>query len=269
MNKFELRLKAYYGGDENAYEELQRILKKEKRIKTFVAVACLFIMAFTIVAVVLFKSYDNKIRNYCELELSQDKTHYVVTGYKGDDTQVIIPSVYRGKPIKSIAYEAFANNNAIEIVIIPDSVTTIEDNAFAGCTSLVEVQIPSSVTSIGDYTFSNCSSLVVITLPDSVTTIEDNAFAGCTSLIDILIPPSVISIGDYAFFNCSSLVAITLPNSVSSIGSFAFGDCDSIYKIEFEGTSDQWETMNKAENWIGDKGFYVVYCYNAIIFHSD
>lgn len=223
MNKFELRLRAYYDEDDNAYEELQRILKKEKRIKIFVAVACLFIIAFTIVAVVQFKSYDNKIRNYCELELSQDKTYYVVTGYKGDDTQVIIPSVYREKPIKSIADNAFCNNDYVEIVIIPDSVTTIENNAFAGCTALVEVQIPSSVTSIGDY----------------------------------------------AFFNCSSLVAITLPNSVSSIGSFAFGDCDSIYKIEFEGTSDQWETMNKAENWIGDEEFYVVYCYDAIIFHSN
>lgn len=223
QKKFQLMLNAYYGGDENAYEEYKRFLKKEKRRKIFVTVACLLIVAFTIVAVVAFNSYDNRVRNYCELELSSDKTYYVVTEYKGQDAQVTIPSAYRGKPIKSIGYKAFCDNNSIEIVIIPDSVTTIEDNAFAGCTSLVDVLIPSSVTSIGDYAFSNCSSLVVVTLPDSI----------------------------------------------SNIGAFAFGDCNSIYKFVFEGTQDQWEAINKAENWVGDNGFYVVYCYDVIIFHSD
>ena len=54
------------------------------------------------------------------------------------------------------------NNQEINDLIIPNSVTSIEDYAFYNCSSLASVTIPNSVTSIGEWAFSNCSSLDTI-----------------------------------------------------------------------------------------------------------
>ncbi|MBR5842383.1 MAG: leucine-rich repeat domain-containing protein [Bacteroidaceae bacterium] len=112
--------------------------------------------------------------------------------------------------------------------IIPESVTSIENNAFNGCESLTSITIPEGITSIGEWAFAGCSSLTSITIPESVTSIGMGAFSGCSSLTSITIPESVTSIEEFAFSGCSSLTSITLPESVTSIGNNAFYDCSSL-----------------------------------------
>ena len=48
-------------------------------------------------------------------------------------------------------------------VVIPNSVTSIDECAFEGCRSLVSLMIPNSVTSIGERAFSGCSGLTSVT----------------------------------------------------------------------------------------------------------
>ena len=48
--------------------------------------------------------------------------------------------------------------------VIPNSVTSIDNNAFNGCRSLTSINIPSSVTSIGYTAFDSCSSLTSVTV---------------------------------------------------------------------------------------------------------
>ncbi len=122
--------------------------------------------------------------------------------------ELVIPSSYDGKPVKTIGFMAFSECFSLTSVTIPDSVTTIRDHAFSGCSSLINVKIPESVTSIGWRAFSGCSSLKNVTIPDSVTSIEDGAFSGCISLTSVKIPDSVTSIGGSAFEGCSSLTSI-------------------------------------------------------------
>ncbi len=83
--------------------------------------------------------------------------------------------------------------------IIPNGVTTIDQNAFRECEHLTSITIPSSVISIGN-----------------------NAFCGCIGLKNITIPNNVTSIGEIAFQRCDGLTSITIPNSVTSIGDGAF-----------------------------------------------
>ncbi|MBO5529452.1 MAG: leucine-rich repeat protein [Bacilli bacterium] len=180
---------------------------------------------------------------------------YSVTGYRGASKEVIIPSVYDGKPVTSIGEYAFydfydcSSLTSVEIpesvtsigggafsrcssltsVTIPGSVTSIGESAFNGCSSLTSVEIPGSVASIGDYAFHNCSSLTSVTILDGVASIGDYAFTGCSSLTGALvIPESVTSIGQYAFWACSSLTSVTIPESVTSIGDGAFQYCPSL-----------------------------------------
>ena len=164
--------------------------------------------------------------------------------------------------------DLYLNNEKVENLVIPDSVTSIGDYAFDNCTSLTSITIPDSVTSIGDHAFDDCTSLTSITIPDSVTSIGGYAFDDCTNLkrVDIssiktwcgivfnrtsanplrngadlylnnekvenlVIPDSVTSIGDCAFNGCTSLTSITIPDSVTSIGGYAFDDCTSLTSI--------------------------------------
>ena len=188
-------------------------------------------------------------------ELLESGEGYSVCGFKGTDTEFIIPSYYNGLPILSISKEAFEEHRSLTSVIIPDSVSSIGGRAFYGCTrltsvvignsvtsidfaafshctSLESVVIGESVTSIGNVAFNECTSLESVVMPDSVTSIGDSAFSDCTSLTSVEIPDSVTSIGDSAFRNCTSLTSVEIPDSVTSIGERAFYGCTSLTSVE-------------------------------------
>ena len=125
----------------------------------------------------------------------------------------------------------YLNGELATDIVIPDSVTRIENYAFYGCTSLISVTIPDSVTSIGEDAFEDCTSLTSVTIGNSVTSIENHVFDGCTSLTSVTIGDGVTSIGYRAFYNCTSLTSVTIPDSVTSIGDSAFSGCDSLTSV--------------------------------------
>jgi hypothetical protein len=119
----------------------------------------------------------------------------------------------------------------IEGVVLPYSVTSINDLAFFGCSNLTSINIPDSVTSIGSCAFFGCSNLTSINIPDSVTIIGHDAFHTCSSLTSIEIPVSVTSIGEFAFKDCKKLISINIPDSVTYIGPETFAGCTSLLSI--------------------------------------
>lgn len=128
-------------------------------------------------------------------------------------------------------------NSEITEVIVPNSVTNIDDNAFSDCVNLKSAYIPDSVTSLGEGIFAGCSSLTEVRLPDGIDAIPGGMFSG-TAISDFTIPDTVTSIGDWAFSYCYSLSSITIPSSVTYIGEGAFSKIDSSLDIYFESTRD-------------------------------
>ena len=148
----------------------------------------------------------------------------------------------------------------ISSIVIPESVTRINDYAFKDCVKLLSVDIPdlvnyiglesfygcsslssvsistNSLTGFGSYAFENCSSLSSINLPESLTSIGYCVFWGCSSLTTIVIPESVTYIDNHAFRNCSSLSSINLPESLTGIGIYAFQNCSSLTSISIPGS---------------------------------
>ena len=121
-----------------------------------------------------------------ELELSEDQTSYIVMGIGTcTDTDIVIPNIYNGLPVTSIAMCAFAQCTSITSVIIPDSITYIGGGAFSFCYSIESIMIGNSVTKINVDTFQGCNSLTNINIPKSVKEIDAFAFFVCTSLISI------------------------------------------------------------------------------------
>ena len=105
-----------------------------------------------------------------------------------------------------ISKMAFSDNNLIKRVVIPSSVTKIDEDAFAG-SSITEVDIPSSVQTIGFGAFSKCADLTKVTLHEGLKTIAASAFYQ-TPITEITIPGSVSDIGIWVFQGCKKLKRI-------------------------------------------------------------
>ena len=198
--------------------------------------------------------------------LNSDGESYRVSGIGScTDTDIVIPSIYNGKPVTRIGDYAFWDCSSLTSIKIPNSVTSIGDDAFYDCRGLTSVNIPDSVTSIGAYAFLGCSSLTDIEIPNGVTGIGRSAFCRCSSLMSIEIPDSVTSIGDYAFELCSSLTSITIGNSVTRLTPYEFSYCRSLTSINFKGTKAQWNAIIKGDHWNYNTGSYTIYCTDGTI----
>lgn len=85
---------------------------------------------------------------------------------------VTIPETYQtasGKEytITTIGKAAFAGYQNVDYVVIPSTVTTIEDYAFFR-TSLISVEVPATVESIGNRVFGWCTKLKSLKLPQGI-----------------------------------------------------------------------------------------------------
>ena len=186
-----------------------------------------------------------------EYTLNDDGVSYSVTGIGTcTDTDIVIPTEYKGLPVTTIGEYAFCDCTNLTSVTIGDSVTTIGKYAFYGCDRLTSVTIPDSVTTIGDGVFFNCTKLTSVTIPDSVTTIGLLAFYNCSNLTNVTIGDSVTTIGEYAFCDCTNLTSVTIGDSVTTIGESAFCDCTNLTSV----------TIGDSVTTIGYNAFYN--CYN-------
>ena len=217
--------------------------------------------------------------------LSDDGESYCVSGYTGNDTELIIPSVYNKKPVTSIGNSAFKGCRNLISIEIPSSVTNIGHQAFTGCRNLISIKIPRSVTSIGIAALSSCVSLESITvdennpcfdsrmdcnaiietstntlrmgcknttIPSTITHIGEDAFLECRDLTSIEIPEGVTRIPLGAFCGCVSLESVTIPKSVTYIERAAFYNVPALKTVYYTGSKAQWKEININTNLEGN-----------------
>ena len=90
-------------------------------------------------------------------------------------------------------------------LVLPSTLTTIDDNAFNLYLKVKDVQIPYGVTTIGNRAFSDCAQIENVVLPGTVKKIGDAAFYVCDSLNSITIPASVTEIGKSLAYSYSGV----------------------------------------------------------------
>lgn len=66
----------------------------------------------------------------------------------------------------------FVDPEEIKEIVIPEGITTIEENAFEGCDNLTSITFPCSLKHIGRNAFADCKQLKTVVLPESISTIE-------------------------------------------------------------------------------------------------
>ena len=166
------------------------------------------------------------------LLISHDGKTYTVEGMGScEDTNVIIPSRYKGKPVTGITSLRSEN---ITSVTIPSSVRSIYWTAFHDCINLTTVNFEkgSQLIMIDIWTFKDCIKLKSITIPASVTSIGNNAFNGCISLTNVYFEEGsqLTSLGDRVFAN-TAIKSIIIPDTVTKAGVYIFADCEKLESI--------------------------------------
>ena len=174
----------------------------------------------------------------------------IITGYDGDEKVLVIPDKIDDCDVVCIDERAFAGNEGIWTVILPQTVTEIHDYAFhhSGLREIVlpdslmrigdgafsyshvtSVYLPSSVAEIGDSVFHSCSSLRSVRIDAPIQRIPYRTFFECICLYDVELPDVLETIEEEAFYFCIELRFIDIPESVRSIDDTAFYDCKELW----------------------------------------
>ncbi len=163
--------------------------------------------------------------------------------------------------IKPFSFAGLSND-----IIIPSSVTTIENNAFRS-SSMQSVTLSEGLQSIGNYAFFENRNLESINLPDSLTSLGNCAFMRCSSLASahigsglttinsqafyeaglesLTIPYTVLTVGDSAFCGCGKMASLDMGNGLKTIGNSAFAGMTAIENI----------VIGSSVETIGDRAF--------------
>lgn len=90
------------------------------------------------------------------LSYKTDGEEAEITGYRGKDTEIALPSLIEGCPVTCIGKKAFLSNKMLKEISLPESVVRIDDWAFAYCAKLARVILPYHRMEIGQGIFKEC-----------------------------------------------------------------------------------------------------------------
>lgn len=111
-------------------------------------------------------------------------------------------------------------------VVLPSTVTDIDDRAFCNCEQLKHVDFPTGLKRIGEAAFLN-AGLESIELPNGVEYIGADAFASCKELVQADLPDHKIEVEKSVFENCSKLQKVTNMQYLADVDR-AFKDCTAL-----------------------------------------
>ena len=167
------------------------------------------------------------------------KDGYTVTTFRGDATRIVVPENFRGVPVTGVGMFAFASNDKITYVKLPESLKTIGERAFYYCIALERVDMPEEAETIEASAFDSCTSLKELKLPAGITEIPVRLAVG-NKYSYIEVPEGVTVIGEYAF--ASEITDIVLPASLEKID--YVGIWKPLERIYYRGDRGTWEEVD-------------------------
>ena len=136
---------------------------------------------------------------------------------------------------------AFMDCWSLQSVVIPSSVTTIEESAFDRC-SLTSIQIPTSVTTIGERAFA-ANKIKELVVPGNIVRIEDGCFIANDDMTGLTIQEGVKEIGKGAFSGNDWLQIISVPSTLTAVEENAIDSC-MIVQVNYPGTKKDAQVID-------------------------
>ncbi|MBR6299586.1 MAG: leucine-rich repeat domain-containing protein [Clostridia bacterium] len=188
-----------------------------------------------------------------------------IVRYNGEGAVVTIPDKLGGKPVKEIGANTFTSAQHVTELIIPASVTKIDDPSFSDLPNLAKISVaednigfaaiddvlfhkkmktiycypqgkagdsytlPDTITTIAAKSFYH-SQLKSVTMPDTVTKILTSAFEG-SKIEQINLSVKLSQIYESAFADCAGLTSITFPERLTSLAASSFKGCTGLTEI--------------------------------------
>ncbi len=233
-------------------------------------------------------AFDLKLDDEDASKITADNCPYAISdmgvgvaGSKNHELpeELIIPSTVNGITTTISRTAAFAYNQRIRKITLPDTWAALPNGFAYRAYNLEEVENTENIlqiqsycfnntkikkmlfpklTGMGSYSFWGCSQLEYVDI-GSVTAIGKNAFAQDNKLKEIEIDNPVQEIKEGAFWGCSNLRTIeniVAPNVTTSIGAGAFINCRATYDWDkltncTFGTNATSEQLHSTKFWEG------------------
>lgn len=186
-----------------------------------------------------------------EFELSKNERYYICTGIKEGEKvyRLYIPDEYKGKPVKEISENAFAENYELVFVSLGKNIEKIAESAFGDCRNIAEVYDGTKNKISEKFKGSLDCNLFVIAennlLIRSIYTEEresaivedENGYITYTqgdtvNLIgysgtskDLVVPENVTAINSYMFRTVNGLRSVIIGENVIAITQEIFSEC--------------------------------------------
>lgn len=133
---------------------------------------------------------------------------------------------------KELDPNAYAGDETITEVILPDTLEVIGEKAFYQCTNLKKVVLPPHLKVMEKQCFSE-TALEEVRIPATVKTLGYGMFQKCSKLKEVFLPHFITALPDRAFSLCTSLESIDLKR-VTTVGAGAFTRCDKLREVKGE-----------------------------------
>jgi hypothetical protein len=190
--------------------------------------------------------YNGQIRTFIGSDDYAAQTLVIpegVTAIDGFRSNIYLKKIVLPSTLTTIEDNAFTDCTALEEIVLPEGLLSIGFEAFAGCVSLKRVWVaksgitggengkfvlPAGVQIIGPYAFRQCNALQSICIPSSVSVLPSGLFTRCEQLTTVELHSAITEIGQHAFADCSKLSNIQMPESLTTIGAWAFTGCLSL-----------------------------------------
>ncbi|MCR4594754.1 MAG: leucine-rich repeat protein [Clostridiales bacterium] len=222
-----------------------------KKISSVFLALALFLSTFSVLSIT---SYADSTSGYYKYRYNSSTKEATITGYTGNEENIVIPETLGGYKVTAIQSSAFGYSATagyeynVKSITISRYIKEIGSCNF-GCggdffVNEARPYAPFYVDSNNSY-FSavdgvlfnyNKTELVRCpigktgnyTIPSTVTSIRDYAFSECFSLTGVTIPDGVTEIKAYTFDSADSLKTIIIPASVTDIGEYALAGSDGL-----------------------------------------
>ncbi len=233
-----------------------------------------------------FESYDGPS---CKLLYNKNGMlilEDVLVNYIGNAENIEIPYGVKRIASNTFATYRFGEVNRIKSVILPETVTHVDENAFATCSKLKSYSAPAGIT-YGENAFNGCKGLAdktgfvivdsiafdyfgkdeTVTVPDGVEVLDSglfNAVFGCNAgnknITTVHLPSTLKRIGAGVFLN-SPVGSVEIPHGVTEIGDGAFECCANLKEISIPDSVEKLGAdLFKGCRAMADENGFVIKC---------